>query len=406
MWTDTRPRRAPTARGRGSGGDVLSRYGTGHGGVDRRDRRRAGRSAGGRVGRLRRDASHELYHYLDGELTEERRRDPRHLDLCGPCVGAVRVRGRAAQASSPTAARTTCPTSCATGGRGHRRGEPAANDVQSWDVSPGRCTADPDRTGRPRHRRPGTGAARTPPNGWPSGPARDARPVPADLLQADFDESTARAEELVSAATGLRSAAGPGPGPGDRPGRLGRRQRRSFQRLLGPTCDRLARATGRVGPAWPELGGPLASGGRTASRRGDGRRARLDVHPGARPVRPAAHRGGRRDQDLVYFVGPNVVALERQHGFEPREFRLWLALHEVTHRCQFTAVPWMRDYFVALVEEGLGSLGPDPAGSPERLRADDRRDPGRPQPARRARRRSAWWPPPSSWQAPRTGSRR
>jgi coenzyme F420 biosynthesis associated uncharacterized protein len=66
------------------------------------------------------------------------------------------------------------------------------------------------------------------------------------------------------------------------------------------------------------------------------------------------------DQDLVYFVGPNVVALERQHGFEPREFRLWLALHEVTHRCQFTAIPWMRDYFVSLVEEGIGSLDPDP----------------------------------------------
>ncbi len=30
-----------------------------------------------------------LYFYLDGELTEERRAEiSRHLDLCGPCVGA------------------------------------------------------------------------------------------------------------------------------------------------------------------------------------------------------------------------------------------------------------------------------------------------------------------------------
>jgi len=30
-----------------------------------------------------------LYHYLDGELTEQRRIEiARHLDLCGPCVGA------------------------------------------------------------------------------------------------------------------------------------------------------------------------------------------------------------------------------------------------------------------------------------------------------------------------------
>ncbi len=30
-----------------------------------------------------------LYFYLDGELTEERRIEiTRHLDMCGPCVGA------------------------------------------------------------------------------------------------------------------------------------------------------------------------------------------------------------------------------------------------------------------------------------------------------------------------------
>jgi mycothiol system anti-sigma-R factor len=30
-----------------------------------------------------------LYYYLDGELTEERRTEiVRHLDMCGPCVGA------------------------------------------------------------------------------------------------------------------------------------------------------------------------------------------------------------------------------------------------------------------------------------------------------------------------------
>jgi coenzyme F420 biosynthesis associated uncharacterized protein len=74
------------------------------------------------------------------------------------------------------------------------------------------------------------------------------------------------------------------------------------------------------------------------------------------------------DQDIVYFVGPNVVTLEQRYGFEPREFRLWLALHEVTHRCQFTAIPWMRDHFLSLVEEGLGSLDPDPSRFAEALK--------------------------------------
>jgi len=36
------------------------------------------------------EAVHELYHYLDGQLTEERREVIRvHLDFCGPCGGAA-----------------------------------------------------------------------------------------------------------------------------------------------------------------------------------------------------------------------------------------------------------------------------------------------------------------------------
>jgi coenzyme F420 biosynthesis associated uncharacterized protein len=66
------------------------------------------------------------------------------------------------------------------------------------------------------------------------------------------------------------------------------------------------------------------------------------------------------DQDIVYYVGPNIVEMEARHGFAPKEFRLWLALHEVTHRCQFTGVPWLRDHFVGLVEQALDAVAADP----------------------------------------------
>jgi coenzyme F420 biosynthesis associated uncharacterized protein len=66
------------------------------------------------------------------------------------------------------------------------------------------------------------------------------------------------------------------------------------------------------------------------------------------------------DQDIVYFVGPNVLALEKLYAFPPREFRLWLALHEVTHRAQFTGVPWMRAHFLGLVEQSIQAADPDP----------------------------------------------
>jgi coenzyme F420 biosynthesis associated uncharacterized protein len=66
------------------------------------------------------------------------------------------------------------------------------------------------------------------------------------------------------------------------------------------------------------------------------------------------------DQDLVYYVGPNVLALEKRYGFPPEEFRLWLALHEVTHRAQFTGIPWLRDHFLTMVHKTLDAVDPDP----------------------------------------------
>lgn len=66
------------------------------------------------------------------------------------------------------------------------------------------------------------------------------------------------------------------------------------------------------------------------------------------------------DQDIVYFVGPNIAAIERRFGFPPEEFRLWVALHEVTHRTQFTGKPWLREYFLSQVDELTRLADPDP----------------------------------------------
>ena len=46
----------------------------------------------------------------------------------------------------------------------------------------------------------------------------------------------------------------------------------------------------------------------------------------------------------LILVAPNIVEAERRLGVDPHDFRLWVALHEVTHRTQFTAVPWMHDH--------------------------------------------------------------
>jgi coenzyme F420 biosynthesis associated uncharacterized protein len=205
--------------------------------------------------------------------------------------------------------------------------------------------------------------------GWVGSRSSVPAPYRPDLLQQDFEELTAQAEELVADSTGLRSASGPARARvTDRAGWV-HANISSFQRLVGPHLDRLdptrLPSTNKVTAL---LAGPLATAGRTATG------TQMGLVLGWLSTRVLGQydllltEDAVEDQDLVYFVGPNVVALEKLHGFEPREFRLWLALHEVTHRCQFTAIPWMRDYFVSLVEEGLGSLDPDPSRFAEALK--------------------------------------
>jgi coenzyme F420 biosynthesis associated uncharacterized protein len=53
------------------------------------------------------------------------------------------------------------------------------------------------------------------------------------------------------------------------------------------------------------------------------------------------------------LVAPNIVMVERELGVDPHDFRLWVCLHEETHRLQFTAVPWLREYVQGQMTEFL-----------------------------------------------------
>jgi coenzyme F420 biosynthesis associated uncharacterized protein len=58
------------------------------------------------------------------------------------------------------------------------------------------------------------------------------------------------------------------------------------------------------------------------------------------------------DGGCLLLVYPNVIAVERQLRLEPSDFRLWVCLHEVTHRVQFTANPWLSGH----MSQALGVL--------------------------------------------------
>jgi coenzyme F420 biosynthesis associated uncharacterized protein len=61
----------------------------------------------------------------------------------------------------------------------------------------------------------------------------------------------------------------------------------------------------------------------------------------------------------LYFVEPNIAAAEHRFGFDPFEFRMWIALHETTHAFEFEAHPWLRDYMNGILRSYFDSVGRD-----------------------------------------------
>jgi coenzyme F420 biosynthesis associated uncharacterized protein len=69
----------------------------------------------------------------------------------------------------------------------------------------------------------------------------------------------------------------------------------------------------------------------------------------------------------LLLVAPNVVQVETELGVEPGDFRLWVCLHEETHRVQFTANPWLAPHLVGQVRGLVGDLLVEPSQVAERL---------------------------------------
>lgn len=61
--------------------------------------------------------------------------------------------------------------------------------------------------------------------------------------------------------------------------------------------------------------------------------------------------GGR-----LLLVAPNIIAVERELNVTPEDFRLWVCLHEQTHRVQFAAAPWLRHHMLTQIDDLSGHL--------------------------------------------------
>jgi coenzyme F420 biosynthesis associated uncharacterized protein len=165
-----------------------------------------------------------------------------------------------------------------------------------------------------------------------------------DQVRADFEDFVRVADELVTDFTGLHP-----PDPAGKPVVLDRGgwiavNIEGFRGLLRPLGERFQgiRAGGKLGRMAMGLQLGLLLG--YLSQKVLGQYDLLLATGGA---------------GKVYFVGPNVVAAERRWKFSPRDFRLWIALHEVTHRTQFVAVPWLRAHVGGLVETYISTADID-----------------------------------------------
>lgn len=128
----------------------------------------------------------------------------------------------------------------------------------------------------------------------------------------------------------------------------------SFGHLLEPAERRIAErleASGRMGTATAALAHQVVSA-ESGLLLGFLSRRVLGQYE---LVLPTGDRG-----DSVSYVGINLIDMERRHHFRPSEFRLWVALHEMTHRAQFTGVDWMGDYFLSLVHKVVAQAVPEP----------------------------------------------
>ena len=77
---------------------------------------------------------------------------------------------------------------------------------------------------------------------------------------------------------------------------------------------------------------------------------------------------GRAPTGRLTLVAPNIVGAEQELKVDSHDFRLWVCLHEETHRAQFASVSWLRAYVQDQMTAFLLASDLDPGALLERLR--------------------------------------
>ncbi|HET9649878.1 MAG TPA: zinc-dependent metalloprotease [Microlunatus sp.] len=181
----------------------------------------------------------------------------------------------------------------------------------------------------------------------------------AAAVVAELRECATRAEAYVTDVTGLQTPSATAPVlVVDRPGWI-QANIDAFRSILAPLNEKvverlqsgsLAGVGGRI--TGVEVGALLSYLAPKILGQFDPFHPGLDGQPGGR----------------LLLVAPNVVAVERELQLEPADFRLWVCLHEETHRVQFTAVPWLREHLNDAIHEVVAHTELDTAAMAQMVR--------------------------------------
>ncbi len=167
----------------------------------------------------------------------------------------------------------------------------------------------------------------------------------------ELREGAARSTPLVREYTGL--VAGERSAPVlvvDRPGWV-QANAEGFATVIAPLIEKLQEKKGAPGPLTEAIGSRITGVelGAMLGFLGSKVLGQFD------PFHAAEGELGR-----LLLVAPNIVHVERELDADPHDFRLWVCLHEETHRVQFTAVPWMTDHLRAEMSSIVGAVQTDP----------------------------------------------
>jgi coenzyme F420 biosynthesis associated uncharacterized protein len=198
---------------------------------------------------------------------------------------------------------------------------------------------------------------------------RLAKPGPAVTTEEarrvveDLKTFAAEASEPVRSFTGLRAAAAQAPVVVVDRGGWAQANADGMREIITPLADKL-RAR-RSSSGLMDQVGPKVTGVETGALLAF---LATKVLGQFDPFWSDASDSGAGAAGRLLLVAPNVVHVERELEVDPRDFRMWVCLHEETHRVQFTAVPWLRDHLRSEIAAFIEATEVDPSVLLSRLR--------------------------------------